>query len=365
MTGAARYEFIRFERKHINEALGLLGKYLWTSDSNKHLEKFRWKYFDNPYTEDPTAIIALYEGKVIGFKGFFVTKWNVGNKNKGVLFISPADSCVTPEHRRKGLSAEMTMQGLREFGKYGYKFVLSMSANYHASQIALKIGYRPLDVNSTVIKYGPRILFNYFLIKRFGNFNMKDYTNYGTFSDIEVCSLPKPEAMYLAYKKQIVPNVINLSKDLAFFKWRFNNVNYKYIFYYYWQNSEISDYVVSVINERNNIEQIVDYCTTTGYGIEEIILYIIQNNKNKIIQARISSTNEIFYTVLKKLSFRNKDKSLIIRLARKFNLTFKPIPSMLIRPIRIKYSDHDWILSGIDTRNPDNWEINDICSDAF
>jgi len=82
-----------------------------------------WKYDDNPYTESPLGIMALYKGKVVGFRGYFATRFQIKGKNDKIISLCPGDTCVHPDHRRKGLSVAMGNRASEEYsGKYLFFF---------------------------------------------------------------------------------------------------------------------------------------------------------------------------------------------------------------------------------------------------
>jgi hypothetical protein len=70
--------------------------YLWGNDFDNNLNYFRWKYDDNPYVKAPLGIVALKDGKSVGFRGYFATKWHICEKDFEILVLCPGDTCVHP-----------------------------------------------------------------------------------------------------------------------------------------------------------------------------------------------------------------------------------------------------------------------------
>ena len=68
------YEIQHYHFEFYPQVVDLL-KYLLGSDNDNNRDYFKWKYDDNPYTEVPLGIVALYQGKVVGFRGYFATRF--------------------------------------------------------------------------------------------------------------------------------------------------------------------------------------------------------------------------------------------------------------------------------------------------
>lgn len=79
----------------------------WSDDPVENLSYFEWKYEDNPFSEPPLGIVALHDGEVVGYRGYFACRFEVRGKNDNIGILVPGDTFVSPAHRRKGLSVVM------------------------------------------------------------------------------------------------------------------------------------------------------------------------------------------------------------------------------------------------------------------
>ncbi len=66
------YDIKLYRSDLMSQVVNLL-QHLWGDDTGGNLPYFKWKYIDNPYTEHPPGIVALYKGNVIAFRGYFAT----------------------------------------------------------------------------------------------------------------------------------------------------------------------------------------------------------------------------------------------------------------------------------------------------
>ena len=121
------YEIISFRPDLMHGVVRLLG-HLWGEDRDKNLAYFNWKYNQNPYTENALGIVALQKNKVVGFRGYFATKWKITGSEKDIIVLCPGDTCVHPNHRRKRLSLIMGNMSMNEYAQK-YPIFLYFTAN--------------------------------------------------------------------------------------------------------------------------------------------------------------------------------------------------------------------------------------------
>ena len=77
------YEIKLYQADLMSQVVNLL-PYLWGENHGQNLSYFKWKYHENPFTDNPLGIVTLYKGKVVGFRGYFSTKWKVRGKDHDI-----------------------------------------------------------------------------------------------------------------------------------------------------------------------------------------------------------------------------------------------------------------------------------------
>jgi GNAT superfamily N-acetyltransferase len=136
------YDIVPCESEFYPQVIDLL-KYLLGSYKKRNTDYFKWKYIDNPNLEYSPGIMALYNGKVVGFRGYCPLQFRINDKRDSILSLIPGDTCVHPDHRRKGLSVIMDNKVAEEYiGKYS--FFLNMTATKNSLPRYLKMGYHSL-----------------------------------------------------------------------------------------------------------------------------------------------------------------------------------------------------------------------------
>jgi hypothetical protein len=120
-------------------------------DRDERLAYFTWKYTDNPHSDTPPGAVALHDAKVVGFRGAFIGKWQVGGQTIGVLSIS--DSRVDPAHRRRGLSIMMANFLMNELAE---QCPISMNTTCRKTSHPgfVRMAFEPLAPRTYLNRYG-------------------------------------------------------------------------------------------------------------------------------------------------------------------------------------------------------------------
>ena len=80
----------------------LLGHLLKGLNETERMELFEWRYERNPYQKKPIIFLAFSGDLLVGFRAYLIQYFSVSDKI--VTVISPADTIIHPEYRRRGLN---------------------------------------------------------------------------------------------------------------------------------------------------------------------------------------------------------------------------------------------------------------------
>ena len=351
------YEIKLYHPEYLPQVIKVLS-YLWGENQKQNLSYFQWKYHENPYTDDPLGIVCLYEGKVVGFRGYFATKWKIKEKNAEFYILCPGDTCVDPDHRLKKLSLIMGNRAMEEY-KDKYKIFLNFSSTKNSVPGYLKMGFVPLIDKAYINRDNIFVIISYIktVNKKVGLHEGK--ISFGEFDEIIVAETPKPKEMSAIVNRQNShKSKITLSQDEKFFKWRFGNCRRKYIFYYYHKNKMVTGYVVMKVSENNKRGFIVDFSADETVAIEKILEFIIKLKHYDILSIVNYSINENISWVLKKLQFKGNSLTCLIEKRRDGECP------LFLRPVGYDYSESEYFIEDLDIRNIDNWSLKEICSDG-
>ena len=350
------YEIRPYHADFFPQAVDLL-QYLLGNNHDANRSYFKWKYEDNPYTESPLGMMALYEGNVVGFRGYFATRFQIKGRKDNIISLCPGDTCVHPDHRRKGLSVAMGNKAAEEY-ESKYLFFLNLSSTKISLPGYLRMRFLPLSSKAYFTKCSMKGLVK-FLFNAKKQFNqIAPKIKFGRFNDIIVSKQPRPKEMSILVKGgEANTNKIILYQDEDFFKWRYSNKHNKYVFMYRMKSELINGYIVIRISPNNRRAFIVDYAQLDETSVGKILKYIIQAEYFDVISIYHFSLTDNLKHKLQDIGF--KKVSLFRAIERRIN---GELP-LLIRPIKQNYSDSDFLIEGLDLRKIENWLIKGICSD--
>lgn len=351
------YEISPYNSTHMQQVANLL-QHLTGDTLEQNQDYLKWKYHDNPYAERPLGIVAMHDGKVIGFRGYFATKWQIPLKNYQTNILSPGDTCVHPDHRRKGLSLAMGYRAMAEYASE-YKIFLNLSSGKASLPGYLRMGFVPLQEKTYMTRADLFGLVKLVLSKIGVVAFSKRMIDFGEFDDILIENSPKPQDMAaLTSKQDLVYPKLTLLKNEMFFRWRFNNKRRKYVFFYYKDKQLIKGYVVIRISSFTRYGYIIDYSRKDKMAVEKILQYIIKMKYFDVLLIYNSSICAAFLPMFKVLGFR---VSSLTRLKKRMARFKRPL---FVRPVKKNPLKSDWLIEGLDIRKIENWEIKEICSDG-
>ena len=117
---------------------------------------------DNPNVEVPLGIVAMHKDRVIGFRGYFATRFEIPDKTNNLIVLVAGDTCVHPEFRRKGLSVLMGNLAADAFSG-DYRLFLNMTTTASSLPGYLKLGFQPITKKTYLSQYAFPGLIRYLL----------------------------------------------------------------------------------------------------------------------------------------------------------------------------------------------------------
>ena len=355
------YEIKDYTPTHIEE-VSAVQEYLYGISKDITIKYFQWKYEQNPHsiTKEPLGKIAAYKGKIIGFRGFFPTKWYIGKKN--VFMLSSSDVCVHPEHRRKGLFRVMTEEAIKDYYDYGYNFYLNLSSNQFSTPGDIKMGWKKLATRQIFRRCNLLSLLKYcFVVK--GKINLNCFKiNLGHRKNIEVSDNPKPEEIHKLHVQQNRNGQgVFFSRDIEFIKWKYKNNLRKYLFFYYNESEILKGYIV--ISSRRytpkftNKAEIIDFAWSDISTFESLLKYIVGQFPSNIFDLWNYNMNSELLSIFNRQNFSENNYTI------KKQRLYQGDRYCLVRPASPDYTENDWFVGNRDMRILKNWQVGEISAD--
>ncbi|MEQ9619074.1 MAG: GNAT family N-acetyltransferase [Deltaproteobacteria bacterium] len=256
------YEFIRYDGSY-DEKIYDFQKQHWSIDSDLNKSYFRWKYFENPFSESPKIYLVLSEGKLIAFRGMYDTEWQIGGSSDNFKALCASDLVIHPEYRNKGIYQELMRFVLRDLNERGYRYLLNFSANTVNYIGSLAMGWKSigkitvLEKNLNKRRSFPAKVAGSLLRKAgISEFiSRRAKPGIRTIEDIHkntkalphhilLDKNPKPEEMASLVSKLEPRKKITLIRKPDYFRWRYRNPFSGFLFLY-WQEKELKGYLVA------------------------------------------------------------------------------------------------------------------------
>ena len=352
------YEIKQYSHEYVLPVVNLLQQYLWSGNLDDNVSYFKWKYHDNPYAEHPLGVVALYEGRVMGFRGYFPIRYEIAGRNSHITILCPGDTCVHTDHRRVGLSVIMGNRAIEEYSQ-DYRVMLNFTSTKKSLPGYQKLGFSQLGVKAFVTRCSIAGLMRYIVSYHEALPLSAGRVTFGTFDDIVVSESPKPQEMasLVAEQNGGESGKIRLLQDEAFFHWRYAHKRKKYIFYFLRTDDAISGYVVVGASPNNRRGYIIDYADGNGASLEHIVRRIIEMKHFDIISISMFCLSDAMSQSLRRLGFKTNS------VVRKIEEILNGELPLLIRPVKQVYSESDFIIEGLDIRDIGNWSFKAICAD--
>jgi hypothetical protein len=135
------YEILRYRPQFLPE-IAVLQRHLWGHSDAVNAAYFEWKHVRNPFVSEPWVYVARHAGQLVGMRAFWGMRWQVGESGQEVFIPAAADTVIVPEHRDRGLFAQLTAAALADLAQAGHAYVINLSASPVTMLSSLASGWR-------------------------------------------------------------------------------------------------------------------------------------------------------------------------------------------------------------------------------
>ncbi len=350
------YEVTSYQTDQREQVVELLGQLL-DGDAVANDAYFEWKYEKNPHAQDLLGIVAKYRGKIIGFRGYGSSLWHHG-MGKETRALIPGDTCVDLDHRKKGLSVAMGKFARAEYAAT-YPLLLNLSCTRDSLPGYLRLGFAPITNKVYLSRYSLPGLARYIRDSK-KKLPLSDarYTC-GRFGNVRVSDKAEPEQMASVIARQVAePGRFRLCQDADYFRWRLSGPADRFVFYYLENKGDTVAYVVLSIAPGNQRAYILDYADIDGVSSGRLLEFIATQKSFSVLSIFSHSVDSRLAPCIPRLGFHAGGIMGALEKKVRGNMP------LLLRPVTAKPDDSDWHVGGVDVRDPGNWSIKGICSDA-
>jgi len=354
-----------------------LQRHLWSPGVELNAAYFAWKYERNPYIQTPLIYIAMQNGKAVGMRGFFGTKWEGGIPPEKSIVPYADDLVIAPEHRNRGLIPKIMVPALADLGRRGYLYTFNLSAGPMTLITSLGGGWRNVGSMRPMRQQSWRVtlrrgrdrlvkglsapslengeITSQQSLKRRWSLTDIDMGSAGRkFADasrIRLEAAPRSAGMAELVERISSDGRIRHVRDREYFDWRFQNPLSRYRFLF-WEETRLEGYLV-----------LQEY--TSAYANEEVVNIVDWEASSAAIQARLLQAAKIL-TAHRRLIIWSASLSAPTRevldskgfkLERQPKSTARQRSPLLVRPIRDEALADDWLFAGQPLLSMKSWDL--------
>jgi GNAT superfamily N-acetyltransferase len=150
------YDIVRYSSEYAQQVAELQTHH-WHGDPAVNQAHFEWKYLQNPYITPAIVHLAIADGRVVGMRGMFGSRWEVSGSPEAFIAPCTADLVITPQHRNRGLAVRIIEASVDDLAGRGYDYVFSLSAGAVVQRASLRAGWRSLGAIETASRSVPLV----------------------------------------------------------------------------------------------------------------------------------------------------------------------------------------------------------------
>lgn len=338
-----------YSKEDKNSIINLLGYLLHGSNERERIELFNWRYEENPYKKKDLIFLAYSGSVLVGFRAYLVQYFFILDKKLTV--ISPADTIVHPDYRRRGIISMLNKQSLDLINSEypSDSILLNTTTSKNAMPTYLKYKWQPCSNKNKVYGYRFSIL-NILksLLKKDSKAEKAHNISFSKAGFVFEVSRQINNSKIIDFvsinrDKSKFTNI----RDASFYDWRYSYESDKYLLILCYLNKTVVGYVI--LKELSNYEHSVEEFLAVDSKVLRLMFKTIQRKLEIPILRTIIFADEDNKRMKSCGFFIESKLYLKIFKRRRF--------PVLVRPTKPNISDVDFFVEGFDIRDIENWQL--------
>ena len=292
------------------------------ASTRAHLQ---WKYEENPYLDQPLLHVALFEGRVVGMRGWYGSRWRVGGDPRAWTIPCGADFVVDQSHRGRGLASRLLTHSLEGPAAKGYEYVFSLSANQTTRLLQFRCGWKrvapyhtwgrgerpqPAMTNRPDVRRYPNVFARAQrrAARMLGDWRVQPpfhwFDAWASRLDgpLVATAAPRVQEMATLASRYHDQSRIHQVRDETFYGWRFRNPLSEYRFVFHTQHGDLDGFVVLQQPQSGGVVTIVDWAVPTP-GVWSALLGAVADSGADSIQITSTLFTDEQAGILERLAF--------------------------------------------------------------
>lgn len=347
---------------------------LWSPDVVGNRRYLEWKYEENPYADGPRIYLALDGGELVGMRGFYASRWQVGDPTREIDLLVADDLLVREDRRDEGIVTALMGAAFEDLRGRGVEYVLNLSGGVVTILGSLAMGWRSAGSLGVVGRrsLGQRArlaLRNRMLSMRFvwryarsprlhsdserdpmARFDRMLGTRDAGGVKVELTDTPRIDDMVALIGDRGHDGRMRHVRDARFLEWRFRHPFYRYRFAYA-GGEALDGFLVlkwrPAPHDAGARVEIVDLEGRDDRVSTALLDAVIRNGRFPELVTWRSTHPEPVARAFDGFGFRPVD---LDRAAHGW-------PCVLVRPVDDARLDDDWTLCGTRLLDPSSWDM--------
>jgi hypothetical protein len=361
------YQVVRYQPALKPQVLELQC-HLWSPSTALNAAYLEWKYERNPYIDTPLIYLAMHDGKAVGMRGFFGTRWQGEYPAQPAVVLYADDLVIAPQHRNGGLIPRITNAAFDDMATSDYQYTVNLSPGPMTVLSSIAGGWRSVGFMRPMRRRPWRVTLRRGrerLIGRLPALQQWLGSRRRSLADIDVDRIrhgahgarrialeDAPRCVPMAeLVDRIGGDRIRHVRDVGYFAWRFQNPLSRYRFLYR-DGAQLEGYLV--LQEYTSAFAGADAVNIVDWEATSVAV------QAELLQAAIDLTVDrelIVWSV-------SLSRQLTMLLERS-GFKVEPAPSsvtqqrhtLLVRPIRAAELDRDWLFAGRRLLDLQSWDL--------
>ncbi len=350
-----------------------LQRHLWSHDVELNAAYLDWKHHQNPYIREPLIYLAFVDEQLVGMRGIFGTRWEVGEPSEFFTLPYADDLVIDPAFRRRGVHQQLMRFALDDLDRRGYKYLINLSAGSVTQRTSVLMRWRNAGKVMHVQRRSTRRTMMDSLAGRasklpivwrlsdafrglgspagdrlFDRFDSRSArrTRQRQSGAIFAHSAPLPEEMESLVNRLPSDGRLRHVRDQTYFGWRFRNPLRNYRFLYAGGDRLEGYLVLQRALGRDDRVSIVDWEAARDSTLEALLSAAIDDGRFSVLSAWRLGASPAIERLLDRRGFVPADRS----------------KSVLVRSVPSTDLEGRWTLAGRALDDASQWDLRMIYS---
>jgi GNAT superfamily N-acetyltransferase len=350
-----------------------LQRHLWTPDPKLNAAYLDWKYHQNPYIREPLIYLAFVDEQLVGMRGVFGTRWEVGEPSETFTLPYADDLVIDPAFRRGGVHGQLMRFALDDLERRGYRYLVNLSAGPVTQRTSVLMRWRNAgsvnhvqrrSVRRTTMDAMAGRLSKLPFVWRFsetfqrlgGPEGDRVFERFDSRSRRRVrerdsdaifaATTPLADEMALLVNRLPTDGRFRHVRDRPYFEWRFRNPLRSYRFLYAGGDRLAGYLVLQRALDRHDRVSIVDWEAERASVLDALLTAAIEEGRFPVLSAWRFGASPAAGQLIDRHGFKPADRSKCI----------------LVRAVRSTDLDDHWTLAGRPLDDAKQWDLRMIYS---